>query len=140
MLANGLAVAPDGAPPVVAAIIDAANRIATTRYVWGGGHMRWEDRGYDCSGSVGYALHGAGLLDASMTSGEFMRWGDAGPGRWVTIYSHRRHMYMVVAGLRFDTSGRQKAGTRWQARGARRRRASGSAIRRGSEASRRICD
>ena len=97
------------------AIIAAGNRIAKTRYIWGGGHRRWEDRGYDCSGSVSYALHGAGLLDSSMVSGGFMRWGEAGPGRWVTIYAHRGHMYMVVAGLRFDTSGQRQAGTRWQA-------------------------
>ena len=115
VLPDGLAVAPAGAPPEVHAIIAAGNRIARKRYLWGGGHARWEDRGYDCSGSVSYALHGAGLLDSSMASGGFMRWGDAGPGRWVTIYSHRGHMFMIVAGLRFDTSGQKKAGTRWQA-------------------------
>lgn len=113
--ADGLAVAPAGAPAVVQAIIAAGNRIAKTRYIWGGGHTRWEDRGYDCSGSVSYALHGAELLDSPLVSGGFMRWGDAGPGRWVTIYAHRGHMYMIVAGLRFDTSGQRKAGTRWQA-------------------------
>jgi hypothetical protein len=112
--ADGKATAPEGAPAIVGAIIAAGNRIATRRYVWGGGHRRWEDRGYDCSGSVSYALHGAGLLDSPLVSGRFMRWGDAGPGRWVTIYAHRTHMYMVVAGLRFDTSGQRRAGTRWQ--------------------------
>ncbi len=112
---DGLAAAPAGAPVAVQAIIDAGNRIAKARYVWGGGHTRWEDNGYDCSGSVSYALHGAGLLESSMPSGGFMRWGDAGPGQWVTIYANRGHMYMVVAGLRFDTSGQRKAGTRWQA-------------------------
>jgi hypothetical protein len=112
---DGLAIAPAGAPAAVQAIIAAANRIARKPYVWGGGHTRWEDRGYDCSGSVSYALRGAGLLDSPLVSGSFMRWSDAGAGRWVTIYAHRRHMYMVVAGLRFDTSGQRRAGTRWQA-------------------------
>lgn len=114
VLPSGLAVAPAGAPPVVAAIIAAGNRIATKKYLWGGGHRRWNDRGYDCSGSVSYALHGAGLLQESMTSGGFMRWGKRGRGRWVTIYASRGHMYMVVAGLRFDTSGKRRTGTRWQ--------------------------
>ncbi len=84
-------------------------------YLYGGGHGKWEDRGYDCSGSVSYALHGAGLLEASMPSGGFMNWGDAGPGQWITTYAHGGHMFMTVAGLRFDTSGRSGAGTRWQA-------------------------
>ena len=112
---DGLAVAPLLAPPVVHAVINAGNKIAKMPYIYGGGHGRWEDRGYDCSGSVSYALHGGGLLDAAMPSGGFMNWGDAGPGQWITIYAHGGHMYMVVAGLRFDTSGRSGAGTRWQA-------------------------
>ncbi len=112
---DGLATAPASAPAVVQAIIAAGNRIATKPYIYGGGHGRWEDAGYDCSGSVSYALHGAGLLESSMPSGGFMNWGEAGPGRWVTIYANGGHMYMVVAGLRFDTSGRASAGTRWQA-------------------------
>jgi peptidoglycan hydrolase-like protein with peptidoglycan-binding domain len=113
--AGGLAIAPAGAPPVVQAIIAAGNRIATKPYIYGGGHGAWEDTGYDCSGSVSYALHGAGLLSASMASGDFESWGAAGPGTWVTIYANGGHMYMVVAGLRFDTSGQRGAGTRWQA-------------------------
>ena len=112
---GGLAVAPEGAPDVVKRIIAAANQIATTPYRYGGGHGSWTDSGYDCSGSVSYALHGAGLLSASMPSGGFTSWGDAGAGRWVTIYANAGHMYMVVAGLRFDTSGHSAAGTRWQA-------------------------
>ena len=111
---DGLAVAPASAPPQVQAVIAAGNKIATMPYIYGGGHGKWEDAGYDCSGSVSYALHGGGLLDASMPSGGFMNWGDAGPGRWITVYSNPGHMYMVVAGLRFDTSGRKDAGTRWQ--------------------------
>jgi cell wall-associated NlpC family hydrolase len=114
VLPSGLAVAPAGAPAAVQQIIAAGNRIARAKYVWGGGHRRWEDRGYDCSGSVSYALRGAALLQAPLVSGELARWGDAGPGRWVTIYANAGHVYMLVAGLRFDTSGQRKAGSRWQ--------------------------
>jgi len=117
---------PPGAPPAVAAVIAAATRIASTPYVWGGGHQRWEDRGYDCSGSVSYALHGADLLEQPMASGGFTSWGAQGSGQWVTIYANGGHMYMVVAGLRFDTSGRSKTGSRWQ---AEMRPTSGYAIR-----------
>jgi peptidoglycan hydrolase-like protein with peptidoglycan-binding domain len=112
---DGLAIAPASAPDVVKRIIAAGNQIATKPYRYGGGHGSWNDTGYDCSGSVSYALHGAGLLSASMPSGGFTSWGAPGPGRWVTIYANAGHMYMVVAGLRFDTSGRSVAGTRWQA-------------------------
>ena len=84
-------------------------------YKYGGGHGKWDDTGYDCSGSVSYALHGAGLLEDAMPSGDFVDWGDPGPGQWVTIYAHSGHMFMVVAGLRFDTSGRTRNNTRWQA-------------------------
>ena len=114
LLSTGVAIAPIGAPIAVRRIIAAANRIATTKYVWGGGHRRWDDRGYDCSGSVSFALHGAGLLESPLVSGDFARWGAAGAGSWVTIYANRSHVYMVVAGLRFDTSGQKEAGTRWQ--------------------------
>ena len=114
LLPSGTAVAPAGAPAVVQQIIAAGNRIARARYIWGGGHRRWEDRGYDCSGSVSYALYGAGLLSAPLVSGELALWGDAGPGQWVTIYANAGHVYMIVAGLRFDTSGQRRAGTRWQ--------------------------
>lgn len=109
---DGTATAPAGAPPAVVAIIAAGNEIATKPYVYGGGHRTWVDTGYDCSGSVSYALHGAGLLTASAPSGAFMTWGDPGPGAWVSLYSHESHMYMVVAGLRFDTSGAKPS--RWQ--------------------------
>jgi len=112
---DGLATAPALAPPLVQQIIDAGNKIATKPYLYGGGHGKWDDTGYDCSGSVSYALHGAGLLDQSMASGGFMGWAEPGPGQWVTTYANGGHMYMVVAGLRFDTSGRSGAGTRWQA-------------------------
>jgi len=112
---DGLAIAPASAPDQVKAIIAAGNQIASKPYKYGGGHGKWNDSGYDCSGSVSYALHGAGLLDQAMPSGDFTDWGDAGPGQWVTIYAKSSHMYMVVAGIRFDTSGRTKANTRWQA-------------------------
>jgi peptidoglycan hydrolase-like protein with peptidoglycan-binding domain len=110
---DGLAMAPASAPPAVQAMIDAGNRIAKKPYVYGGGHGKWEDRGYDCSGSVSYALHAAGLLKQALASGDFEDWGDAGPGQWVTLYANGGHMYAVIAGLRFDTSGAQQDGSRW---------------------------
>jgi peptidoglycan hydrolase-like protein with peptidoglycan-binding domain len=112
---NGLAVAPASAPEEVKAIIAAGNLIATKPYKYGGGHGRWEDSGYDCSGSVSYALHGAGLLDTALDSTAFMRWGEAGSGQWVTIRTNPSHAYMIVAGLRFDTSARRQTGNRWTA-------------------------
>ncbi len=111
---DGLAIAPADAPQAVKDVIEAGNRIATKPYRYGGGHGKWEDSAYDCSGSVSYALHGGDLLDSPMPSGSFMRWGQAGRGEWITVYSHGGHMYMVVAGLRFDTSGRAQTGSRWQ--------------------------
>jgi peptidoglycan hydrolase-like protein with peptidoglycan-binding domain len=112
---DGLAIAPASAPPQVQAIIAAGNQIASKPYKYGGGHGKWNDSGYDCSGSVSYALHGAGLLDTAMPSGDFTDWGDPGEGQWVTLYAKASHMFMVVAGIRFDTSGRTKNNTRWQA-------------------------
>jgi hypothetical protein len=94
-------------------VIAAGNVIAKTPYKWGGGHGRWDDSGYDCSGSVSYALHGAGLLEASLVSGDFAAWGSPGRGHWITIYANRDHVYMVVAGMRFDTSARSRTGSRW---------------------------
>jgi cell wall-associated NlpC family hydrolase len=110
---DGTAVAPLEAPDVVATVIAAGNAIATKPYKWGGGHGAWKDSGYDCSGSVSFALAGAGLLDRPLTSGGLMHYGKPGPGRWITIYANNGHTFMVVAGLRFDTSGAQ-GGTRWQ--------------------------
>lgn len=111
------AVAPASAPAVVKQVIAAANRIRATPYVWGGGHARWWDKGYDCSGSVSYALHGGKLLEAPLVSGSFMTWGEPGPGRWITIYANQAHVYMVVAGLRWDTGGDPTGvtGPRWHA-------------------------
>ena len=111
--ANGLALAPAGAPAAIAAIIQAGNVIAHMPYRFGGGHQSWQDSGYDCSGSVSYALHGAGLVDAPLASYDFYNWGDPGPGQWVTVYSKDDHAYMVVAGLRYDTSASKGGGSRW---------------------------
>jgi cell wall-associated NlpC family hydrolase len=112
LLADGTVSPPAGAPAEVAAVIAAGNRIAALPYSWGGGHRTWEDRGYDCSGSVGYALHGGGLLDTTTDSSGLMRYGLPGPGAWITIYANHAHVFMVVAGLRFDTSGASPS--RWQ--------------------------
>jgi cell wall-associated NlpC family hydrolase len=110
---DGKAIAPASAPPAVQQIIAAANEIEGKPYKYGGGHGKWDDTGYDCSGSVSYALHGAGLLDEALPSGAFASWGEPGEGQWVTIYANGGHMYMVVAGLRFDTSARRQVGGRW---------------------------
>jgi cell wall-associated NlpC family hydrolase len=126
VLKDGTAVAPRNAPDVVKRVILAGNQIAKFPYKWGGGHGAWRDSGYDCSGSVSFALAGAGLLRAPMASGPFMRWGAAGAGRWITIYASPGHIFMFVAGLRFDTSGQGRAGTRWQTGG---RTAGGFAVR-----------
>ena len=112
---DGTVAPPIEAPPAVQEIIHAGNLISKSPYKWGGGHGRWLDDGYDCSGSVSFALFAGGLLDAPMASGGFMNYGKPGPGKWVTIYTNPGHMYMVVAGVRFDTSGRSgRLGSRWQ--------------------------
>ena len=113
LTSDGLAVAPDSAPDEVKAIIEAGNAIATKPYKYGGGHGRWNDTGYDCSGSISYVLHAAGLLNRALDSTEFMSWGEAGRGAWVTIRTNPSHAYMIVAGLRFDTSARKQTGSRW---------------------------
>jgi peptidoglycan hydrolase-like protein with peptidoglycan-binding domain len=126
LAADGTAVAPASAPDVVKAIIAAGNEIHDKPYKYGGGHGKWQDSGYDCSGSMSYALHGAGLLDEALDSTGFMSWGKPGKGQWVTLYANSGHSYMVVAGLRFDTSGRSADGSRWH---ADQRSASGYTIR-----------
>ena len=105
LLKDGRAIPPKSAPRVVKDVIAAANKIRNKPYIYGGGHGSFEDKGYDCSGAVSYALHGGGLLSSPMPSGSFMKWGDKGAGEWISIYSHGGHMYMTVAGLRWDTSG-----------------------------------
>ena len=104
LLPSGRAVAPASAPAAVEAMIEAANRIHHRPYRWGGGHRDWGSRGYDCSGSVSYVLHAAGLLEAPLDSTGFMRWGGGGAGSWVRIYANREHVFAVIAGLRWDTS------------------------------------
>jgi hypothetical protein len=101
-------------PPTVLSILAAANRIAPLPYRWGGGHASFHDRGYDCLGTVSYVLHAAGLLGSPRTAAELMKYGAAGPGRWITIYARRRHTFMVILGRRYDTTGRALTGTRWQ--------------------------
>jgi peptidoglycan hydrolase-like protein with peptidoglycan-binding domain len=113
LTSDGLAMAPANAPEPIKQIIAAGNKIAKTPYIYGGGHGKWEDDGYDCSGSVSYALHGANLLRAPLVSGDFPDWGDPGPGQWMTIYGNSGHVYAVIAGLRFDTSGASQDGSRW---------------------------
>lgn len=105
------------APPgVIVRVIRAANRIAGKPYRYGGGHGSFNDTGYDCSGSVSYALHGGGLLDVPLTASGFMSYGSAGRGRYITIYARPGHVYMVIRGRRFDTTGRDESGSRWQDR------------------------
>jgi hypothetical protein len=110
---RGHAIAPAGAPKAVRRIIRAGNRIAQKPYLWGGGHGAWQSSGYDCSGSVSYALHGAKLLNRAVASGGLTGFGKAGKGRWVTIYANGGHVYMIVAGLRFDTTAFKQGGSRW---------------------------
>jgi hypothetical protein len=111
---NRTAVAPAGAPPQVVKAVAAANAITRKPYKWGGGHGRWRDSGYDCSGTVSYVLHAAGLLKVSRDSSGLMSYGARGTGKWITIYANGGHAYMVIAGLRFDTSGRGEDGPRWR--------------------------
>ncbi len=116
MLFHGRAIPPRNAPREVRRVINAANRIRSKPYVWGGGHgRRWWDRGYDCSGAVGYALHGGGLLEVPMTSGSMEKLGEPGPGHWITVYANGGHVYAVIAGLRWDTAGNARgvSGPRW---------------------------
>ena len=108
------AVAPGGAPEEVLAAVAAANRITRKPYKWGGGHGRWRDSGYDCSGTVSYVLHAARLLARSRDSTGLMSFGQRGAGEWITIHSNAGHAYMVIAGLRFDTSGSGEDGPRWR--------------------------
>jgi peptidoglycan hydrolase-like protein with peptidoglycan-binding domain len=98
----------------VLAMVHAANRIADKPYKWGGGHGQWTDSGYDCSGAVSYVLHAAGLLSASRTADRFVNYGIRGRGRHVTIYANGGHVFMVINGRRFDTTGRDSSGSFWQ--------------------------
>jgi len=108
------AIPPASAPVQVKNAIYAANQITRKPYIYGGGHRSWKSAGYDCSGSVSYALHGGGLLTSPLPSSSFMRWGLPGRGAWITIYTNPGHAYMIIAGLRFDTSGPGERGPRWR--------------------------
>jgi peptidoglycan hydrolase CwlO-like protein len=103
--------APASAPEQVKGAIAAANAIAMTPYIWGGGHGSFESSGYDCSGAVSYALHGGGLLESPLDSTGLETWGEAGPGKWITVYANAGHAWMIIAGLAFDTVG--GPGPRW---------------------------
>ena len=112
-LGNGVALPPLEAPEAVKQIIEAGNGIARTPYKWGGGHGKWRDTGYDCSGSVSFALAAAGLLSGPLASGPLMSWGEPGKGKWVTIWANAGHVFLEVAGVRFDTSAARVTGSRW---------------------------
>jgi septal ring factor EnvC (AmiA/AmiB activator) len=111
LISENEASAPASAPQAVKDVIAAANAIADTPYIWGGGHGSFESSGYDCSGAVSYALNGGGLIESPLDSTGLTTWGEPGPGRWITVYGNSGHAWMVVAGLAFDTSG--GAGPRW---------------------------
>lgn len=114
LLRNGKALPPPDAPRRVVRAIKAGNKIRRKPYRYGGGHRRFKDRGYDCSGAVSYVLRGARMLKSPLDSGSLMRWGRRGKGQWITVYAHGGHAYVDVAGLRFDTSGTGGKGPRWQ--------------------------
>jgi hypothetical protein len=114
LLGNGMLIPPKSAPARVKAVIAAANKIRTKPYIWGGGHARWWDAGYDCSGSVSYALHGGKFLESPLPSGPMEDWALPGEGRWITVYTNPGHAYAVIAGYRWDTSGNtDETGPRW---------------------------
>ena len=96
-------------------MIAAANKIRTKPYICGGGHASFSSTGYDCSGSVSFALHGGKFLESPLPSGPMMTWGEEGEGRWITVYANGGHAYMTVAGYRFDTAGDEgeETGPRW---------------------------
>jgi hypothetical protein len=118
ILADGLAQAPAAAPAAVKEAIAAGNQLIGQPYVYGGGHQSFISHGYDCSGAVSYALHGANLLASPLDSSELELWGSPGPGSWITVYANAGHTYMDIAGIRFDTSTAGdpggKQGPRWR--------------------------
>jgi cell wall-associated NlpC family hydrolase len=119
-LPSGFAAAPADAPVEVQQAVWAANDIVGLPYKYGGGHGRsFKDTGYDCSGTVSYALKAAGLLKTPLDSGSFMRWGETGKGDWITVYTNPGHAFAIIAGLRLDTSaaGERRSsgkGPRWR--------------------------
>jgi len=114
ILLSGIALAPPDAPEAVQRVINAANTIVGRPYVWGGGHASFYSYGYDCSGSVSFALFGGGLIPEPLTSGALEGWGAPGPGKWITVYANAGHTFMEIAGLRWDTVGDARGtGPRW---------------------------
>jgi hypothetical protein len=114
ILLTGVALPPPSAPEAVKGAIDAANTIIGRPYIWGGGHASFYSNGYDCSGSVSFALFGGGLIPRPLTSGELEHWGAPGPGKWITVYANAGHTFAEIAGLRWDTVGdEQGTGPRW---------------------------
>jgi hypothetical protein len=111
---DGTAYAPENAPLPVQQAIWAANKLRSKPYIYGGGHKSFRSRGYDCSGTVSFALHGGGLLDSPLDSSSFMSWGERGRGQWITVYTNPGHAWMIIAGLRLDTSGPGESGPRWR--------------------------
>ncbi|MBC7980393.1 MAG: C40 family peptidase [Armatimonadetes bacterium] len=115
MIKNGIAYAPRGAPAPVKRAIAAGNRLQNKPYKWGGGHARFNDSGYDCSGTVSYVLREAGLQKGCLTSKGYFDYGKKGDGKWITIYVRNGHVFMTVAGLRLDTGGSGgRTGPRWK--------------------------
>jgi cell wall-associated NlpC family hydrolase len=114
ILLSGIALAPPDAPEAVQKVINAANTIVGRPYIWGGGHASFYSYGYDCSGSVSFALFGGGLIPEPLTSGSLEGWGAPGPGKWITVYANAGHTFMEIAGLRWDTVGDARGtGPRW---------------------------
>jgi hypothetical protein len=116
ILRNGIAYAPANAPDSVKHAIWAVNSICRRPYVWGGGHGSFQDYGYDCSGTISFALHYAGMLEQPLPSSDFLRYGERGRGRWFTIYSRHGHVFAMIAGLRLDTTDLRygsDVGPRW---------------------------
>jgi hypothetical protein len=117
---RGVAYAPALAPTAVKRAIWAGDRIRKKPYIWGGGHASFTSPGYDCSGSVSYVLHAAGLLSSPLDSSAFMSWGRRGVGRWITVYTNPGHAFVEIAGIRFDTSAEADpnpppgSGPRWR--------------------------
>ncbi|MEA3211380.1 MAG: hypothetical protein QOE70_4437 [Chthoniobacter sp.] len=115
VLKKGIAYAPASAPQEVKNAIWAVNTIRKMPYRWGGGHGTFTDRGYDCSGTVSFLLHAAGLLERPTPSKALQCWGEAGRGKWITVYARSGHVFAVVCGLRLDTTGhRDDEGPRWR--------------------------
>jgi hypothetical protein len=116
VLRNGIALAPAAAPLAVRRAVWAANQLRSQPYRYGGGHRSFRDSGYDCSGTVSYALGGAGLISSPLSSSDFRRYGERGQGRWITVYARSGHTFAVIAGLRLDTTPGKSSRYRWAPR------------------------